>query len=147
MLGLLDSCGVDYLLVGGLALAAYAEPRATKDMDLWLRSSPDNARKLFAALAQFGAPVHGATAADFETPGTFLQLGVPPVRIDLLTTIDGVAFEGAWRRRVESVIDGTKVPVISRKDLITNKRAAARAQDLVDVTTLEGLAKKGTPRG
>ena len=146
MLGLLDSCGVEFLLVGGLALAAYAEPRATKDMDLWLRSSADNARKLFAALAEFGAPIHGATPADFATPGTFLQLGVPPVRIDLLTTIDGVEFEEAWPRRVPSIIDGVKVPVISRKDLIVNKRAAGRDQDLVDVKTLEGLAKKAASR-
>ncbi len=141
MLGLLDSCGVEFLLVGGLALAVHAEPRATKDMDLWVHPTPENARRLFKALEQFGAPTHGTRPDDFSTPGTFLQLGVPPVRIDLLTAIEGVDFAAAWKRRVHGALDGVRVPVLSVRDLLANKRAVGRPQDLVDVAQLEALAK------
>ena len=130
------------MLVGGLALADHAEPRATKDMDLWVRASPENARRLFAALRRFGAPLHGAREEEFGIPGLFLQLGVPPLRIDLLTAIDGVAFDDAWPRRVENSLDGARLAVLSRQDLIANKRAAGRPQDRVDVMVLESNAGK-----
>jgi hypothetical protein len=141
MLGLLDLCGVEFLLVGGLALAVHAEPRATKDMDLWVHATPANARRLFKALERFGAPMHGTKLEDFSTPGTFLQLGVPPVRIDLLTAIDGVEFAAAWKRRVQGALDGVSVPVLSLRDLLANKRAVGRPQDLLDVAQLQALAK------
>ena len=140
LLGLFESEGVEFLLVGGLALAVHAEPRATKDMDLWVRASPENARRLFTALRRFGAPLHGAREEEFAKPGLFLQLGVPPLRIDLLTAIDGVAFDDAWPRRVESSLDGARLAVLSREDLIANKRAAGRPQDRVDVRVLESSA-------
>ena len=129
MLGLLDSCGVEFLLVGGLALAAHAEPRATKDMDLWIHATPQNAQRLFEALSKFGAPTHGTKPEDFATPGTFLQLGVPPARIDLLTAIKGVVFSEAWPRRVRARLKGVEVPVLSLPDLLANKRAVGRPQD------------------
>lgn len=142
MLGLLVSCEVEFLLVGGLVFAAYGEARATKDMDVWVNPTPANARRLFAALARFGAPTHGAKPADFSTPGTFLQLGTPPVRIDLITAIDGVAFADAWPRRVMTEFAGTDVPVISLQDFLENKKAAARPQDLLDVKQILKMAKK-----
>jgi predicted nucleotidyltransferase len=141
MLGLLVSCDVEFLLIGGVAFAAYGEPRATKDMDLWVNPTPANARRLFKALAEFGAPTHGAKPADFSSPGTFLQLGTPPVRIDLITAIDGVVFADAWPRRVVTPFAGTQVPVISLDDLIANKKAAGRKQDLLDVKQILKMAK------
>ncbi|MBS2022211.1 MAG: hypothetical protein JST92_07355 [Deltaproteobacteria bacterium] len=146
MLGLLDSFGVEFLVVGGLALAVHAEPRSTKDLDLWVRATPDNAERLFAALKAFGAPLHGATPSDFATPGIGLQLGVPPARIDLLTQIDGVEFAAAWPRRLAASFDGVPAPVISREDLLTNKRAAGRPQDLVDVDAVEAKAPRKKKR-
>jgi hypothetical protein len=106
-----------------------------------VHATPENARRLFEALAQFGAPTHGTRPEDFSTPGTFLQLGVPPVRIDLLTAVDGVDFPAAWKRRVHGALDGVSVPVLSLQDLLANKRAVKRPQDLVDVAQLEALAK------
>ena len=141
MLGLLVSCEVEFLLIGGVAFAAYGEPRATKDMDIWVNPTSENARRLFAALKEFGAPTHGAKPDDFATPGTFLQLGTPPVRIDLITAIDGVVFSDAWPRRMTTPFAGTKVPVISLDDLIANKKMAGRPQDVLDVRQILKMKK------
>ena len=145
LLRLLNANGVDYLLIGGHAFAVHAEPRTTKDLDIFIRSNPENARAVFRALAQFGAPLAGMSEADF-VDGTTFQLGVPPDRIDILQRIDGVTFDEAWKNRIEGNLDG-EVPasVISRDDLIRNKLAAGREQDLLDVKTLraaERAAKK-----
>lgn len=147
MLGLLVSCGVDFLLIGGVAFAAYGEPRATKDMDIWVNPTQENARKLFAALKEFGAPMHGAKPADFASPGTFLQLGTPPVRIDLITAIDGVVFAEAWTRRVVVTFAGSQVPVISLDDLIANKKAVGRPQDVLDVRQILKMKKAAKTKG
>ena len=141
MLGLLVSCEVEFLLVGGVAFAAYGEPRATKDMDIWVNPTPENARRLFAALKEFGAPTHGAKPADFSAPGTFLQLGTPPVRIDLITAIDGVVFADAWTRRVVTLFAGSQISVISLDDLITNKKIAGRPRDALDVKQILKMMK------
>ena len=145
LLRLLNANAVEYLLIGGHAFGVHAEPRTTKDLDIFIRSDPENARAVFRALAQFGAPLGGISEADF-VDGTTFQLGVPPDRIDILQKIDGVTFDEAWTNRVEGHLDG-EVPayVISRDDLIRNKLASGREQDLLDVKVLR-KAEKSTKR-
>lgn len=127
---------VEYLLVGAYALAAHGLPRATGDIDLWVRPSPENAQRVFRALG-FGAPADHFSVADFELSDQILQLGVPPGRVDVITSIEGVVFDEAWPNRLTVEVDGLTVPVIGREDLLRNKRAAGRPQDLADVTRLE----------
>ncbi len=132
---------VRFLLIGAYALAVHGRPRATGDLDLWVEPSRENAERAYAALRDFGAPLHDLRVEDLATPGVVFQVGVAPLRIDLLTRIDGVEFAAAWPRRVEASFDGLRVPVIGREDLITNKRATGRLQDRADVERLTG---KGT---
>jgi hypothetical protein len=129
--------GVEFLVVGGYAMAVHRLPRATKDLDLWVRPSAENAPKTLRALDIFGAPRHGLTAADLQTEGTIYQIGVPPNRVDIITIVEGVQFENAWRERMEVDIEGIRIPVINKSDLILNKRTVARPQDLVDADLLE----------
>lgn len=132
---------VKYLIIGGHALSVYTEPRATKDLDLFIRSEPENAKAAFRALAQFGAPLQGMSETDF-VDGTTFQIGQPPNRIDVLQQIAGITFDEAWEHRVEGSIDGeVKAPVISREDLIRNKLASGREQDLLDVKVLRAAEK------
>jgi hypothetical protein len=129
---------VRYLVVGAYAVAAHGHPRATKDLDLWVEPSSENAARVLAALREFGAPLGGLTAEDLTNPGVTYQIGVPPLRIDVLTAIDGVPdFKAAWRHRRGTVLDGMPVFTIGRQELLANKRAAARPQDLADVAALE----------
>jgi hypothetical protein len=128
---------VEFLVVGGYAMAAHRLPRATKDLDLWVRPSAENAEHVLQALDAFGAPRHGLTAADLEKSGTIYQVGVPPNRVDVITTVDGVEFENAWKDRAEIDVDGIRIPVISRIHLIANKRSVGRPQDLLDADLLE----------
>ena len=128
---------VDYLIVGAHALAAYGHVRATKDLDIWIRPEPENARNALAALKSFGAPLHDLTARDLTTPGTVFQIGIPPFRVDVLTAIDGVDFAEAWPDRFETTFGGEASFVISRHHLIKNKKAAGRLQDLADIEKLE----------
>jgi len=128
---------VEFLVVGGYAMAAHQLPRATKDLDLWVRPSPDNAVRVLRALDTFGAPRHDLTAADLEREGTIYQVGVPPNRVDVITVVDGVRFEDAWADRADVEIDDLRIPVIGRRALIANKRAVGRPQDLVDADALE----------
>lgn len=132
-----DRFGVEYLVVGGYAVMAYAEPRYTKDLDVWVRPSPDNAPRVWAALADFGAPLQGVTVTDFATQGLVYQIGMAPVRIDILMSVDGLGFEEAWERRVRLDFGGVEGWLISRKDLVRNKLASARPEDLLDVKALE----------
>lgn len=139
MLRALLGAGVEFLIVGAHALAVHGVPRATLDLDIWVKSSPDNALRVIEALQAFGAPLgsHGIVATDFETPGTVYQLGLPPGRIDLLTSISGVEFDEAWPDRVEAKIGGLRVPFIGVKAQLANKRASGRDKDLVDAKLLE----------
>jgi hypothetical protein len=127
---------VEYLLIGGYAVAAHGNPRATKDIDIWVRCSPDNADRILRALVRFGAPTTDLTADDFQSPGTTVQIGVPPHRIDLVTEIDGVQFDEAVPNRISVEIAGLPVAVIGRSDLIRNKKTTGRPQDLADVDSL-----------
>jgi len=109
---------VEFLVVGGYAMAAHRLPRATKDLDLWVRPSPENAGRVLNAIDAFGAPRHGLTASDLETEGTIYQVGVPPNRVNVITVVEGVQFESAWRDRAEVDIDGLRIPVIGKTHLI-----------------------------
>lgn len=128
---------VEFLVVGGYAMAAHRLPRATKDLDLWVRPEAENAARVLEALDAFGAPRHGLIAEDLASAGTIYQVGVPPHRVDVITTVDGVQFSDAWANRVQVDIDGLLIPVIGRAHLITNKRTVGRPQDLVDADLLE----------
>lgn len=132
-----NAAGVEYLLIGGRAYSFHDQPRYTKDYDLWIRSTPENAARAFAALARFGAPLEGVTAEDLIDPESFFAMGIPPNRIDVLNSIDGITFEEAWPRRVEGRHGDVLMWVIGVDDLIANKRAAGRSTDLADVEKLE----------
>lgn len=129
---------VRYLIVGGYAVAAHGHPRFTKDLDVWVWLDEQNAGRLVSALADFGFGSLGLTPSDFLEEGMVVQLGYPPKRIDILTQVDGVDFDSCWERRVEVEIGGQRVPFISAADLVTNKRASGRPQDIADVSVLGG---------
>jgi predicted nucleotidyltransferase len=130
--------GVEFLIVGAFALALHGAPRASGDIDLYVRPSPENSRRVFRALLAFGAPLeaHGVTAEDLARAGAVYQIGLPPRRIDILTQISGLDFEEAWASRVEATIDGRRVHFIGRDAFIKNKLAAGRAKDLADAARL-----------
>jgi hypothetical protein len=129
---------VEFLLVGAHALAAHGYVRATEDLDVWIRPDARNAERVIAALQAFGAPLHDLTEKDLATPGVVFQIGIAPIRIDVLTAIDGVEFAAAWAARFSTQFADQPVNVLSIDDLIKNKRAAGRTQDLADVERLEG---------
>jgi len=137
MLSALNDAGADYLVVGAYALAAHGNMRATGDIDIWVRPTLENARKVWLALEVFKAPKRGLKLEDFCTPDIVYQIGVVPFRIDLLTAIDGVAFDDAWENREETAFGGVRFAVLGRVDLLANKRASGRPKDLVDVLWLE----------
>jgi hypothetical protein len=134
---------VKYLVVGGYAFGVHAEPRATKDLDLFIRSDEENSEAVFRALAQYGAPLAGLSPSDFRDDTGF-QIGQPPARIDLLQHIDGISFDEAWENRIEGLLDGEiRTLVISRDDLIRNKLASGSEQDVLDVKELRAAALEG----
>lgn len=135
--------GVEYLVVGAHALAAHGHVRATKDLDVWVRPDPRNARRVLKALKEFGTPLHDLSETDLAKEGTVFQIGVPPLRIDLITAIDGVGFDEAWSERLQTRFADQPTAVLSRDHLIRNKRAAGRTQDLADVEWLESKGSRG----
>ena len=128
---------VEYLIVGAHALAAHGHVRATKDLDLWVRPEKANAENVLRALLDFGAPLTDLSVDDLSRKETIFQIGLPPLRIDIITNIDGVEFEEAWPDRLETLFGGVPALVISRHHLIANKKTAARLQDLADVEQLD----------
>jgi hypothetical protein len=138
ILAAFNAHGVKYLVIGGHAVSIHADPRGTKDLDVFIKADEENSKAVFAALTEFGAPVGGMTPADFnDKPTTVFQMGVEPGRVDILQGIAGVQFDDAWEGRVEKLIDGkTPAHVISREHLIQNKLAVGRHQDLADVEKL-----------
>ncbi len=136
LLAAFNDYGVEYLVVGAHAMAAHGYVRATKDMDVWIRTTPTNADNVLRALADFGAPLNELTADDLCSPGTIFQIGVEPIRIDLLTMIDGVAFKDAWVDRMENRFADQRTFILSLNHLIQNKRASGRLQDLADLKKL-----------
>jgi len=138
MLSELSGARTEFLVVGAHALAAHGIPRATGDLDIWVRATPNNADRILSALKRFGAPLFDLTREDLAREGTVFQIGIPPSRIDILTRISGVAFDEAWPRRIVVEIEGLSVPVLGREDFIANKRASGRPKDLADLTLLAG---------
>jgi len=133
---------VRFLVVGAHAVGYHVEPRATGDLDVWIEATPANARRTYAALAAFGAPLSDLTVTDLETAGIVFQMGLPPNRIDVMTEISGVEFAAAWPKRVEADLAGLRVPVIGADHLLANKRAAGRPKDTGDVDALERASKR-----
>ena len=136
-LQLLNMSLVRYIVVGGYAVASYTVPRYTKDLDVWVEASVDNAGNVMRALDAFGFASLGLTIDDFAVPDQVVQLGYEPNRIDILTSVSGVRFEDAYPHRVVTNIDGVDVPIIDRRSLVANKRATGRPRDLLDAEELE----------
>ena len=129
-----------FLIVGAHALAAHGYPRATVDIDIWIERSVENARRVWRALAEFGAPLEDLEVreVDLTRPDVVAQFGVPPYRIDILTGVSGLTFDEAWDNRVEGDLEGVRVHLLGRRELIRNKQATGREKDRVDVRGLEG---------
>lgn len=141
MLKCLNKAGVDYILVGGWAVNMYGYIRATVDLDIWILAGADNAKKVYEAVAEFGAPVSEMKPEEFAEYGMIFQIGVAPCRVDIISKISGVSYADAVTRAVPKTIDGIPVRIISLEDLIANKKASGRAKDLADVEVLEGCGK------
>ncbi len=136
MLSCLSEKGVRFIVVGAYALAAHGYPRATGDIDIWLSNTPENAKKVLDALNTFGAPTGKITQLDLQKIDTVIQLGIEPSRIDLLTGIDGVAFDDAFLNKITVEIDGLKIPILGKDDLLKNKMSTNRDKDLSDIAWL-----------
>ena len=121
MLRALSDAKIDFLLVGAYAVAAHGHPRATGDLDLWVRPDSETASNVYRVLAEFGAPLHDLTVEDLARPGMVFQIGVEPSRIDILTAISGVDFDHAWTNRLSVEMDGIQLSVIGRADLIVKQ--------------------------
>jgi hypothetical protein len=134
---------VEFLVVGAYALAVHGLPRATGDLDVWVRPTSDNARRVWQSLMRFGAPLTSVNLKDFEESDIVFRMGIPPNQIDVLTSISGVTFEDAWPNRIALDIEGTKLFVIGRGDQIRNKRSTGRPKDELDADWLE----KNPPSG
>ena len=144
-LKLLNEDDVRYLLIGGYAVGYHGYPRATADMDVWIAISPDNAAKMVAVFKRFGMMDPELTPDLFQEKGKIIRMGVPPMRIEVLTEIDGVDFDQCYRERLSTEIDEQDVQLISRRHLLLNNRASARHKDLADVENLpeEDAANQG----
>lgn len=138
LLAALTETGVRFLVVGAHALAAHGVPRVTGDLDLWIEPTEGNAARVWAALRRFGAPLEslGIEQSDFVRPDQVIQLGLPPYRIDLMTTISGLAFGDAWESRLAGTLFDVPVLFIGRDAFIRNKRASGRPKDLEDLRSL-----------
>lgn len=142
----LCDAGAEFVIIGGYAVAYHGYPRATKDIDILIRPEARNAERVYQALAAFGAPLAAfeVTADDFVTYDGVLQIGLPPVRIDVLNRAAGIDFDEAIAAAESFEIDGRAIPVIGLQALLKNKRAAGRPQDLTDVSALESARRRGS---
>ncbi len=150
LLSVLNAHSVKYLVVGAYAVSVHAQPRATKDLDIWVTPDPENAKAVYEALQEFGAPLESLTIADFAERGPFFHMGREPVAVDILTELPGVEFDAAWDRRIEGVIDiarGLKANFISCDDLMAAKLASGRPQDIADVDALRKARDTQSNRG
>jgi hypothetical protein len=134
---LLNDNQVKYLVIGGYAVAVHGHPRYTKDIDIWIEISEENAQKLVTALTQFGFESLGLTSEDFQTPHQIIQLGYPPNRIDLITNPDGIDFQTCYDSKIEVTLNDVPVKFINLDNLKKNKLASGRLQDLADLEKLQ----------
>lgn len=132
-----SAADVRFLVVGAYALGLHGRPRATGDLDVWVDATPENAPKVMQALADFGAPLHDLTAEDLSREGITYQIGIAPLRVDVLTTLTGIKFSEAWPERVRQDVGGLEADFIGRAHFIKNKRATGRHKDLGDIEGLE----------
>ena len=139
MIECLLKAGVDFMLVGGYAVALHGWPRTTFDIDFWIMANPENAKAVMRAITSFGAPLMGLTEADFHRPGMVFQIGTEPQRIDIISAVDGLDYADASLRAVTMNVDGLEIKVVSLDDLIVNKRASGRPKDIADAVMLEKL--------
>jgi hypothetical protein len=137
MLSLLIGEKVEFVLVGAYALATHGFPRATGDIDILVKPSPGNAHSVYRCLAKFGAPLEGVNVDDFSSPGVVFQIGIAPMRIDILTAIDAVSFQEAIQDAIVVEIEGLRIPVLSKSNLIKNKEATGRVKDRIDAEILK----------
>jgi len=137
LLQALNGATAKYLVVGGVALAYHAKPRFTRDLDIWVEASPTNAPRVYRALANFGAPLEKLAQDELEHPDLVFQIGIAPLRVDIMTSITGVDFDEAWQAREAGSYGDVPVFIIGRAQLIKNKRATGRLQDLADIEQLE----------
>jgi len=135
-----NDAGVKYLVVGGHAVAMHGHPRATKDLNVFIEPSRDNARRAYAALEAFGAPLDRLSVADLCDPDIIFQIGVPPLRIDVITSVSGVTFDEAWASRAHAAYGLVPISIIGRAALLANKAAAGRLQELADIDALRGTS-------
>jgi len=142
LLRLLNQNHVTYLIVGGFAVMKYTEPFYTKEIDIWVEPRLENAGRAYAALVQFGAPMLDLTVHDLTQPQLVFQIGMPPARVDVMTTIDAVEFEDAWKNRVETQLDGIPISILSLRDLIRNKEASDRDTDRIHLARLRKYARE-----
>jgi Nucleotidyl transferase of unknown function (DUF2204) len=138
-ISLLSAHGVRYVVVGAHALAAHGRPRATGDIDFWVEPSRDNAERLCAALGEFGFTGLAQQVDEFSTIERMATLGVPPLRIDVMTSVDGVQFAEAWAGRLTALVDGQEMQFLGLAELRTNKVASGRPKDLADVALIDEL--------
>lgn len=144
LLSAFNEAGVRYLIVGALAVSYHGQPRASMDFDVWVEPSLENAAKVRRALASFGAPAELLpTIEELGSDDLIYQIGVVPLRIDVITGISGVAFHEAWEKRVTDTLAGVRVSIIGFDDLVTNKLASGRDKDLLDVRRLRRAARDG----
>ena len=136
MLLSLNRAKVDFIVVGAFALSSHGRPRATGDIDIFLRNSAENADRVIEALRDFGAPLNKISSEDFTSNDNVVQIGVEPRRIDLMTRISGVTFDEAWKNKLLVSVDDLDVFVLSRADLLKNKSAADRSKDKGDIAWL-----------
>ncbi|HEV7765604.1 MAG TPA: DUF6036 family nucleotidyltransferase [Thermoanaerobaculia bacterium] len=141
-IALLNSHNVEYLIVGGHAVAFHGHPRFTGDIDFLIRTTPANAQRLLRVLDEFGFGALGIAERDLLQPGQVVQLGYPPNRIDILTSISGVDFDSAWESRVQTEIDDQPVDLLGWDELLRNKRASGRQKDLADLEKLLAVAER-----
>ncbi len=137
MLQILLNNEVKFLIVGAYAMGAHGYPRATGDFDIWVEASAENSKKIYRSLSEFGAPLLGISEKAFAEKGVILQVGVAPRRIDIITHIDGVIFEEAYKTKELIEIESLKIPFISKENLIKNKQSTKREKDKIDVNYLK----------
>lgn len=141
LLSLFNQYDIKYLIVGGYAIAYHAEPRYTKDLDIWISTEKDNALKVYKALAEFGAPLKDMTPEDFEDETQYFMMGYEPCRVDILMGLPGLKFDESWRNREQADMKGLKLYYVSREDLIRNKQIVNREIDRRDVKKLKDSKK------
>ncbi|QQS48691.1 MAG: nucleotidyltransferase [Acidobacteriota bacterium] len=137
MLSSLKEEKVEFIVVGAFALAGHGFPRATGDIDIWVRNTGENAEKIIRSLARFGAPISDLSIADLTTSDLVIQIGVEPCRIDIITGVNGLEFDEAWKNRLRINVDNIDFDILSKQDLLKNKLAAGREKDLGDIAWLK----------